>query len=99
MQFGEGKDSASRIGELGKQLEAAKLELREAENARDSAKKQFEAERSMASGGSSAPAADLPVPVATPEIDARLDAQRAVAGCAVAALHGATPRCGQHPAP
>lgn len=76
MQFGEGKDSASRIAELGKQLESAKLELREAENARDSAKKQFEAERSMAPGGSSAPAVDPQLPVATPEIDARLDAQR-----------------------
>lgn len=76
MQFGEGKDSASRLGELGRQLEAAKLELREAENARDSAKKQFDAERSMAPGGASSPAPELPSSFPTPEIDARLEAQR-----------------------
>jgi len=76
MQFGEGKDSASRIAELGRQLEAAKLELREAEQARDSAKKQFEAERSMAPGGAAASAVELPTTFPTPEIDARLDTQR-----------------------
>jgi F0F1-type ATP synthase membrane subunit b/b' len=37
----EGKDVASRMAEIGAQLEAAKLQLREAEQARDAAKKQL----------------------------------------------------------
>ena len=47
LQSGEGKDSASRLAGLGEQLEQAKLALREAENARDSAKAQIESEKSQ----------------------------------------------------
>lgn len=81
MQAGDGKDTAGRMAEVSKQLEQAKLELREAENARDAAKAQLAAER----GGSQTANAGLPnllpeaavnISVATPEIDARIDAQR-----------------------
>ncbi len=78
LQIGEGKDSASRLGEIGNQLEAAKLELREAENALEAAKKQIQFERSGA-GLQKPPSAALPapeIPVATPEIDARIEAQK-----------------------
>ncbi|MBL8352941.1 MAG: chain length-determining protein [Burkholderiaceae bacterium] len=78
LQPGDGKDSASRLGEIARQLETAKLELREAENARDAAKKQLEAERSGAGGSpvTQSLLQESAVSVATPEIDARLDAQR-----------------------
>ena len=79
LQTGDGKDSATRLGEIGRQLETAKLELREAENAREAAKKQLELERTHSSssngmellqgqGGGAV--------IATPEIDARIDAQK-----------------------
>ena len=77
LQLGDGKDSTSQLGESRKQLEAAKLELREAVNALDAAKKQIEAERrggSEAAAQASAPA--FVMPIATPEIDARIDAQK-----------------------
>ncbi|MFX8047708.1 hypothetical protein ABTK64_20545, partial [Acinetobacter baumannii] len=42
---GDGKDSAAHIAELSGQLERARLEYREALNARDAAKAQLEAEK------------------------------------------------------
>ena len=93
-QMGEGKDAASLLAEASSQLEAAKQELREAENAREAVKKQLELERTGAGpGGPVTPGASQEslIPVATPEIDARLDAQRRGARRAVAALHGAAP--------
>ena len=79
MQMADGKDTATRVGELGRQLEQAKLELREAENARDSARQQLAAER--AQGGATTTATqsllqESSMSVATPEIDARIDAQK-----------------------
>jgi polysaccharide chain length determinant protein (PEP-CTERM system associated) len=77
MQSGDGKDSAGRLFEISSQLERAKLELREAENARDSAKKQLADEKA---GGNIVAvgtlAQETPIPIATPEIDARIDSQR-----------------------
>lgn len=79
LQTGDGKDSATRLSEIGRQWETAKLELREAENAREAAKKQLELERTQSSsasgmellqGQSGGPA------ISTPEIDARIDAQK-----------------------
>lgn len=73
LMAGEGKDSAARISEMNNALERARLELREAENARDTAKRQLAGER----GGS-----ELPDLLAgsqgfnTPEIDARIETQR-----------------------
>lgn len=78
MQTGDGKDSASRLMEVTQMLENAKLQLREAEQSRDAAKKQMELEKS----GSPADAAtqsllqESSLSVATPEIDARLEVQR-----------------------
>lgn len=81
MQTVDGKDAAARLGELSRQLSDARLQLREAENARDSARSQLAAERSrtdavaasVAAGTNDAAAAAM---VATPELDARLDAQK-----------------------
>lgn len=77
LQLGDGKDSATRLGELAAQMEAARLQLREAENARAAAKASLAAEASL---GTSATQQSLleesAVGVATPEIDARLEAQK-----------------------
>jgi len=78
----DGKDSAAHIGELSQQLERARLEYREAVNARDAAKQQLEAMRSgkSATDSKSTTASLLEesaIDVSTPEIDARLQTQRA----------------------
>jgi polysaccharide chain length determinant protein (PEP-CTERM system associated) len=74
MQVSGGKDSANRLSELGSMLEQAKLELREAETARDTARAQLGGKTSAASSASGP--ADGPLALATPEIDARLEAQK-----------------------
>lgn len=71
---GDGKDAAAHIAELSGQLERARLEYREAVNARDAAKAQLEAEK--ARGGAQTTAQSLlqeaNANVSTPELDARL---------------------------
>jgi polysaccharide chain length determinant protein (PEP-CTERM system associated) len=81
LQPADGKDTASRLGELSSQLEQARLELREAETARDSVRQQLEAEKANAAASarasaSSPEAAVMEIPVATPELDARIAAQK-----------------------
>jgi polysaccharide chain length determinant protein (PEP-CTERM system associated) len=77
LQTGEGRDSASRLGEISRQLEAAKLELREAENARVAARRQLDAERSgSGSGVTQSLLQESAISVATPDIDARIEAQK-----------------------
>jgi polysaccharide chain length determinant protein (PEP-CTERM system associated) len=78
VQMGEGRDVATRLSEMSSQLEKAKLELREAENARDAAKSELASLQSRPAGSTGLPnlLQDTAVTVATPEIDARLDAQR-----------------------
>jgi len=74
---GDGKDSASRLGELSAQLDRARLEYREAVNARDAAKLQLNQERD-ASGNTTVKSLmqESSASIATPEIDSRIDAQR-----------------------
>lgn len=67
-----GGDMAGRVAEISNALSQARLELREAESARDAARRQLDEARSLAR---SAPA-ESTAGFATPEIDARLDAQR-----------------------
>jgi len=71
----DGKDSASNISELSTLLERARLEYREATNARDAAKAQLEAEKNRP-GSSMSTAQSLlqeaNAQVSTPELDARL---------------------------
>ena len=75
LQMGEGKDSASRIAELGAQLNQAKLALREAEQARDAARQQLEQERSQSANlATQSLLQESAISVATPETDARLSA-------------------------
>lgn len=78
MQVGDGKDSASRLAEAVQALEVAKLQLREAEQSRDAAKKQLDLEKAGTPPETAAQSLlqESSISVATPEIDARLEAQR-----------------------
>lgn len=77
LQGPDGKDAASRMAELAGQLENARLQLREAENMRDSAKQQLAAERgSGASLATQSLLQESSINIATPELDARIDALR-----------------------
>jgi polysaccharide chain length determinant protein (PEP-CTERM system associated) len=81
-QSGDGKDSTARVTELYALIDAAKLQLREAEKSRDAAKKQLADARALgqvaASASTPASRADIlaSIQVATPEIDARIDGQK-----------------------
>ncbi len=75
MQSADGKDAATRLGEINGQLEAARLQLREAENARDAAKQQLAAERSQSTNvATQSLLQESAISVATPELDSRIDA-------------------------
>lgn len=76
-QTADGKDMTSRLSEISAQLNQAKLELREAENARDAAKKQLDGEKALsASNNARNLQQETAAPIPTPEIDSRIDAQK-----------------------
>lgn len=81
-QGADGRDSATRVAEATAQLESARLQLREAERARDAARRQLAEARGQAPSSAlpdllrSAPASASSIQVSTPEIDARIDAQQ-----------------------
>lgn len=77
----EGKDTAGRMNEIGTALETARLQLVEAEQARDAARKQLEQERTQPAADAGMDllqgrAAAANMAVATPEIDARIETQK-----------------------
>lgn len=79
LQTAEGKDSASHLSEIGTQLEQAKLQLREAEHARDSARQQLASEKSNPTSSAARSLLDDPglgMGMATPEIDGRIEVQK-----------------------
>lgn len=77
VETGEGKDAASRLAELGAQLNQARLALREAEQSRDAARQQLAAEKSQGTNlATQSLLQESAISVATPEIDGRLDAQK-----------------------
>jgi polysaccharide chain length determinant protein (PEP-CTERM system associated) len=77
LQAPDGKDAAGRMAGLSVQLQQAKLELREAENARDSAKQQLAAERNPTTNlVTQSLLQESAVSVSTPEIDGRIDVQK-----------------------
>ena len=73
IQTEDGKDMAGQLGSISAQLSQARLELREAENARDAARRQLESEKASSSRNLMS---DSPVAISTPEIDSRIDAQK-----------------------
>lgn len=77
MQTADGKDGAGQLSELAAHLNQARLELREAETARDAAKAQLEGRRtSLADLAAQSMLQDSAPGLATPEIDARIEAQK-----------------------
>ena len=75
IQAVDGRDVASQVRDATAQVQTAKLELREAENARDAVKQQLAAERQQpGSGGTPSMLSDSAAGVATPELDARIEA-------------------------
>jgi polysaccharide chain length determinant protein (PEP-CTERM system associated) len=83
-QSADGKDIATRLSDISNQLDAARLQLREAERSRDAAKRQLAEARGQTPSATPLPnllnrsETVLPggITVSTPEIDARIDAQR-----------------------
>lgn len=76
-QGADGKDVASRLGEINTQLDAAKLQLREAQRARDAAKKQLAETRPDAQSGTiNSVIQESSLLVSSPELDARIDVQK-----------------------
>lgn len=71
LQSGDGKDSLGRLADTNSQLSQARLELREAENAREALKKQILGDYPGRSSDS-----DSTSSVAMPELDSRIDAQK-----------------------
>lgn len=92
IQTADGKDMSSQLGELSSQLNQARLELREAENGREAAKRQLDNEKAQgASITSRSLLQESAMSIATPEIDARIEAQKR-------SLDGLLPRfTEQHP--
>ena len=75
LQGGDGKDMASKVAEITAQVNQARLELREAEKARDSAKRQIEAEKSQTANiTTKSILQESAINVSTPEIDGRISA-------------------------
>ncbi len=73
----DGKDSAGRLAEMSTQLDRARLELREAVNARDAAKQQLDAERNRVGNTTTQSLLqESSLSVSTPELDARIEAQK-----------------------
>ncbi len=69
----DGQDMAGQLGAIKAQLQQARLDLNEAENARDAAKKQLDLERAA---NTKSLMSDTSASIATPDIDARIDAQK-----------------------
>jgi polysaccharide chain length determinant protein (PEP-CTERM system associated) len=77
MQSPEGNDAASRMASLSRQLEDARLQLREAERARDSAREQLVAEKTQSGNlATRSLLEESAAQVSTPEIDSRIEAQK-----------------------
>jgi polysaccharide chain length determinant protein (PEP-CTERM system associated) len=72
LQTADGKDMTGRLSEISGQLNQARLELREAENAREAAKKQLD----IANAATRTVMQDPTASISTPEIDGRIDVQR-----------------------
>ncbi len=77
IQGADGKDMVGQLGTVSAQLSQARLELREAENARDAARQQLALEKTQhADAASRSLAQESSTATATPEIDGRIEAQK-----------------------
>ncbi len=78
LQSSDGKDSATRVREMAEQLAQAQLQLREAENSRAATKAQLDAEKGQGANTTTTQSLlqESSITVATPELDARIEAQK-----------------------
>lgn len=77
IQGAEGVDMAGQLSAVGAQLDQARLELREAENARDAARRQLELEKMQSADITSRSLLqESAVSLATPETDGRIEMQK-----------------------
>lgn len=77
LQNMDGRDMAEQLRVLGDQLGQARLELREAENARDAARRQIAQEKNQGREDSTRGLLqESAIAAATPELDARIEAQK-----------------------
>lgn len=77
IQNAEGIDMAGQLSVISSQLDQARLDLREAENAREAAKRQLDAEKSQSTDATSRSLLqESAVMVSTPEIDGRIEVQK-----------------------
>ena len=77
LQTADGKDMTEHLSAVSSQLNQARLELRELENARDEARRQLDAEKTQnADITSRSLLQESAMLVSTPEIDGRIDAQK-----------------------
>jgi len=77
LQTADGKDMVGQLSTVSSQLNQARLELREAENGRDAAKRQMDAEKAQSANITSRSLLqESAMSISTPEIDARIDAQK-----------------------
>lgn len=77
IQSADGKDLSSRLVDVSSQLNQARLELREAENARDAARRQLDNEKAQSNNETTRSLLqESAMSIATPEIDARIEAQK-----------------------
>lgn len=77
LQAADGADATQRLAAISGQFEEAKLQLREAENARDAAKQHLAAEKGQGANlATQSLLQESAITVTTPEIDGRIDAQK-----------------------
>jgi polysaccharide chain length determinant protein (PEP-CTERM system associated) len=77
LQASDGRDAATRLADLAVQLDTARVQLREAEQGREAAKAALDAEKSQGTNlATQSLLQESALSVATPEIDARIDAQK-----------------------
>lgn len=77
LQTADGKDMVGQLSTVSSQLNQARLELREAENGRDAAKRQMDAEKAQSANITSRSLLqESAMSISTPEIDGRIDAQK-----------------------
>lgn len=77
LQSADGTDMAGQLSAVSAQLSQARLDLREAENARDAARQQLQAEQAQnADITSRSLLQESAMSIATPELDKRIEAQK-----------------------
>lgn len=77
LQSADGKGISEQLSSVGNQLNQARLDLREAENARDAARRQLDAEKSQSMDTTTRSLLqESTIAISTPEIDSRIDAQK-----------------------